>query len=670
MEKIEAARRLGQLRTEINLHAQRYYVQDDPLISDGEYDVLFQELLDLERLYPDLITEDSPSLRVGGAPLSEFRQIEHRSPMLSLENAFERADMLDFEVRLQRFLHIDNPLEYVAEPKLDGLAVELVYEAGLLVSGATRGDGRVGEDITANVKTIQSIPLKIKMLPAVPEVLEVRGEVYLPLQGLLDINEQRSKAGEPLFANPRNAAAGSLRQLDSKICAARPLDFFCYAVGNPESLHCSSHLESLNLMRELGFKVNSYIKSCQGITEVTSHFEHLQRMRSQLPYDIDGMVVKVNSFALQNRLGNKARCPRWAIAWKFKAIQATTRLLAIEFGVGRTGAITPVAVLEPVNIGGAVVRRATLHNEDEIRRKDVRIGDQVLVQRAGDVIPEIVKPIVDSRTGQEQIIIMPRICPECGCSLSRPEGEVVTRCLNPACQAQRVRTLIHFTGKAGLDIDGLGKRAVEQLYDLGLIKDIPDLYTLSVEDLKPLDGWGQKSAEKAVQAIAASLKTSLGKFLAALGIRYVGEVASQLLEKNFADFEALKGATKEDFLEVDGIGEQAAASLVSFFAKPMTLSMFEKLQDVGLQLTTALTDDEDAPLAGTIFVFTGTLSMSRNEAKARVKELGGRVGSAISKKVTHVLCGDKAGNKAKKAQELGLKIINEAEFKLLISNRF
>jgi DNA ligase (NAD+) len=666
MKKVDAAKRLEKLREEINFHAQRYYVQDDPLISDGEYDILFQELLNLEKSFPDLIASDSPSLRVGGAPLAEFTQIEHRSLMLSLENAFQPSDMTDFEVRLQRFLQIEKPLDYVAEPKLDGLAVELVYEKGILISGATRGDGRVGEDITANIKTIPTIPLKLQST-AIPEILEVRGEVYLPIQGLHDINEQRGAAGEALFANCRNAAAGSLRQLDPQVCAARPLDFFCYAVGDPAQINCLSHLEALALMRDMGFKVNPYIKLCHGITEVAGHFDYLQEIRPQLPYDIDGMVVKVNSFDLQRRLGNKARSPRWAIAWKFKAVQATTRLLDIEFGVGRTGAITPVAVLEPVNIGGAVVRRATLHNENEICRKDVRIGDLVLVQRAGDVIPEIVKAITESRTGEEQIIKMPTSCPECGEPLSRPEGEVVTRCFNPACQAQQIRTLIHFTGKAGLDIEGLGKRAVEQLYEQSLIRDIPDIYALTVADLAPLDGWGDKSAEKAVQAISKSLKTTLSKFLAALGIRYVGEVASQLLEKHFADLEPLKVAVKEDFLEVDGIGEQAATSLVQYFSSPQTLSMLRRLRDAGLQLTVPTAADTDLPLAGTVFVFTGTLSISRNEAKARVKELGGRVSSAISKKVTHVLCGVKAGSKEKKARDLGLKIITEAEFMSLIN---
>ncbi len=665
MKKEEAVERLKHLCNEINLHARRYYVQDDPLISDSEYDILFQELLEIERAFPELISPDSPSLRVGGAPLSQFSQITHRSPMLSLENAFHAGDMVDFEVRLQRFLQQEEPLNYVAEPKLDGLAVELIYENGLLITGATRGDGQRGEDITANIKTIPSIPLKLNHKINTPKILEVRGEVYLPIQGLKEINAQRAKNGEALFANCRNAAAGSLRQLDSRICATRPLDFFCYALGNTGQLDCDSHLKSLSLLGKLGFKINPHIALCRGISEVANHFQRLQELRLQLPYDIDGMVVKVDSFNLQKRLGNKARCPRWAIAWKFKAIQATTRLLAIEFSVGRTGAVTPVAILEPVGIGGATVRRATLHNEDEIRRKDLRVGDLVLVQRAGDVIPEIVKPIIDKRDGTEKIIEMPSLCPKCGEPLFRPSNEAITRCQNPECAAQQMKTLVHYTGKAGLDIEGFGKKAVEQLYDLGLIADIPDIYNLTIEDLAPLAGWGEKSAKNAIREIAASLNTNLSKFLGALGIRYVGEVASQLLEKNFPTLTDLKSASKDDLLEIDGIGEQAATSLVQYFADPKNLQMLERLQDAGLNFKA--TPTTNLPLADTIFVFTGTLSISRNEAKARVKELGGRVSSSISKKITHVLCGENAGSKEKKARELGLKIINEAEFGQLVT---
>lgn len=666
-EKAEVRKRLASLREQINYHARRYYVLDDPQISDGEYDALFQELLGLEESFPELITADSPSQRVGGVPLPQFEQVTHPTPMLSLENAFQQSDMLDFEVRLQRFLNTETPLTYVAEPKLDGLAVELLYENGLLAQGATRGDGRVGEDITANIKTIPSIPLKLNMPPdGGPAILEVRGEVYLPIKGLQELNRQRSLTGEALFANPRNAAAGSLRQLDPRICAARPLDFFCYGVGNSDQISYRSHLESLNFLRELGFKVNPYIKSCREISAVVQHFEYLQEIRPQLPYEIDGMVVKVDSFDLQRRLGNKARSPRWAIAWKFKAIQATTRLLDIKFGVGRTGAVTPVAILEPVNIGGAMVRRATLHNEDEIRRKDLRKGDQVLVQRAGDVIPEIVKPIVDCRTGSEENIRMPENCPECGRPLVRPTGEAVTRCVNPACQAQLIRALIHYTSKAGLDIEGLGEKAIEQLYAQGLIKNIPDIYKLTAADLSPLDGWGERSAENVIQAIAASKETSLAKFLAALGIRYVGEVAAQLLEKNFLDLNALQKAAKHDFLAVDGIGEQVATSLVDYFANPEVLDMLAQLLKAGLNLTAVSKNASSLPLSGSIFVFTGSLSMSRNEAKARIKELGGQVGSSIGKKVTHVVCGAKAGSKEQKARDLGLQILTEDEFTSLL----
>jgi len=662
MTKTEAEQRLTALREELAYHARRYYILDDPTISDGEYDALFRELLDIEARFPALISEDSPSQRVGGAPLAKFNPISHRSPMLSLENAFSQGEMVDFEIRLQRFLHLDAPLIYAAEPKLDGLAVELIYENGLLKVGATRGDGRTGEDITANIKTIAAIPLRLT--GRVPDILEVRGEVFMTTKGFKTLNDERLRGGEPPFANPRNAAAGSLRQLDPKICAARPLDFFCYALGDPAASPCRTHLESLEWLQELGFKRNPHVGLCRGIDEVSAHFNYLQEQRPRLPYEIDGMVVKVNDFDLQNRLGSKARSPRWAVAWKFAAIQATTRLVDIEFGVGRTGAVTPVAVLEPVDVGGAVVRRATLHNEDEIKRKDLRLGDIVLVQRAGDVIPEIVKPIVEQRQGTERLIEMPDNCPRCAEPLQRPQGEVVSRCPNPLCPAQLIRALIHYTSKAGLDIPGLGRRAMEQLYNKGLVNSIPDIYKLTAKELAPLEGWGEKSAANVVQAILASKKVPLSRFLAALGIRYVGEVNAQLLARNFSDLNALRRASREDLLAVDGIGAQAADSLRIYFASQTVNEMLEQLSALGLKLTNE-ESASDLPLADKSFVFTGSLTMSRSEAKARIKELGGKVVSTVSKK-SIVVCGTKAGSKEKKARDLGLKILSEDEFTALL----
>lgn len=660
-----AKHRLAELRQELNLHAHRYYVLDDPLISDGEYDLLFQELLRLEAEYPSLVDSSSPSQRVGGAPLASFDQVQHRVPMLSLENAFGLHDFRNFEERIQRFLHTDSPIDFIAEPKLDGLAVELVYQDGRLVIGSTRGDGSVGEDITANLKTIQAIPLQLQGV--YPPLLEVRGEVFLPLLGFKALNEQRALAGETVFANPRNAAAGSLRQLDSKTAASRPLDFYCYGISDSMQTQCKSQSELFDMFSDLGFKVNPLRKVCTGADAVSRHFNFIQGQRSDLSYDIDGVVVKVNRFDLQKRLGNKARSPRWAIAWKFAAQQATSRILDIEFGVGRTGVITPIAILEPVTVGGVIVQRATLHNEDEIRRKDLHLGDTVLVQRAGDVIPEIVKAIVEKRTGTGKPIVMPKNCPVCEAALFRAVGESALRCPNSYCPAQQIRALSHYCGKAGLDIEGLGKRAVEQLFEKGLVIDLPDIYSLDSDALSRLEGWGDKSAENVLRAIEASKKTTLSRFVAALGIRFVGEVTAQLIEQRFETFEAVRSAKYADFMEIEGVGAQAAASLVEYFSKPSHVKILDRLIEQGVCFTQNESKQNKA-LSDCIFVFTGTLQMfSRSEAKARVKYLGGQVVSSVSKKVTHVVCGEKSGSKRVKAEELGCTILSETEFSALIS---
>lgn len=668
--KDDVRQRLQSLRQELNLHAHRYYVLDDPILADAEYDRLFQELLALEQQHPELITPDSPSQRVGGAPLAQFRTVPHTIPMLSLENAFDGDALVEFEERLFRFLQSREPITYVTEPKLDGLAVELVYEDGLFSIGSTRGDGVAGEDITNNLKTIAAIPLRL-LTPegmAPPTRLEVRGEVFIGLADFKKLNAERATAGEPLFANPRNAAAGSLRQLDPRITATRPLDFFVYGVSDTTALPCTTQHELLQYLGRLGFKINPLVRLCPSIAEVITQFTVLQAQRTSLTYDIDGMVVKVNDFVLQERLGAKARSPRWAIAAKFPASQATTRLLAVEFGVGRTGAITPVAVLEPVQIGGVTVRRATLHNEDELRRKGLMLGDTVLVQRAGDVIPEVVKPVLENRTGQEQPVVMPSRCPECGFSLVRVGQEAITRCPNPNCPAQRVRGLIHFTGKGGMDIEGLGKKAVEQLVSQGLIQDIPDIYRLEIAQLAGLDGWGDKSAENAVRAIQGSRTPTLAKFLAALGIRHVGEVTAQVLARHFTALPRLVLADEADFLHIEGIGEQMAASLVDYFQDPTVREMLSRLESLGVRV------QEEKPgaqtrggLNGCVFLFTGTLAhLSRHEAKARIKELGGQVASGISRKVTHVVLGESPGSKLTKARELGLTVITEDEFLRLI----
>jgi len=659
-----AKQRLAQLRHQLNHHAYRYYVLDDPEIADSEYDTLFHELLRLEDQFPDLVTSDSPSQRVGGTPLAQFEQIPHRLPMLSLENAFSVDEAVAFEARIVRYLRGAERLTYVAEPKLDGLAVELVYRDGLLTVGSTRGDGEVGEEITANLKTISSIPLRLHSQQP-PPLLEVRGEVFLPIPGFESLNAQRLANGEPPFANPRNAAAGSVRQLDPRVAAARPLDFFCYGVADPSQTPCQGQADLLTYLQYLGFKVNPHRKACANIEEVADHFTALDSLRSTLDYDIDGMVIKVDSFALQERLGNKARTPRWAIAWKFSATQVATRLRDIEFAVGRTGAITPVALLDPVRVGGVLVSRATLHNEGEIERKGLRLGDMVLVQRAGDVIPEVVRAIAEQRTGNERPITMPSHCPSCGHELLKLSGEAVARCPSPLCPAQLVRAVVHYVGKAGLDIDGLGEKAVEQLYDHGLLRDIPDLYALTSAELVKLEGWAEKSAENAIAAINSSLHSDLARFLAALGIRFVGEVTAQLLATRFGSLEAIRSASLEDLLDIEGVGEQSATSVVRYFSAPEVKAMLDRLLAYGLSLR--VDEQAQAALTGTVFVFTGTLaSFSRDEAKARVKAMGAQVVSTVGKKVTHVVCGEASGSKRKKAEELGLRIVGEDEFMSMI----
>ncbi len=662
---MEAARRIAELTKELNEHAYRYHVLDDPLISDGEYDRLFQELLKLEEAYPDLAAEDSPSRRVGGVPLDKFEQVAHRLPMLSLENGFSDQDLRDFSLRLERFLNEPVSSGFSAEPKMDGLAVELVYEQGRLVTGSTRGDGIIGEDISAQLKTITAIPLRL--LRSDIDLLEVRGEVYMEKQGFADLNNSQLAQGLPPFANPRNAAAGSLRQLDPSITARRPLKFFAYGVGDPQSTPCASQTELLDYLQQIGFPACPHNSFCIDIDEVISRFERLAAIRHQLPYEIDGMVVKVDELGLQNRLGVKSRAPRWAIARKFPATQATTTLTGVEFQVGRTGAVTPVALLEPVNLDGATVSRATLHNQGEIDRKDLRVGDAVLVQRAGDVIPEVVKPIVARRSGHETPITLPSRCPACDSELIKPDDEAVTRCPNLQCPAQLLRGLVHYCSKAGLDIEGLGTRYVEQLYEEKIIGEIADLYTMDREVLKDLEGWGEKSADNVLAAIDRARTPPLADFIAALGIRFIGENSASLLESHFGSMDKLAGATEEELLEIDGIGDQAARSLVDYFADERIIEMFSRLSQAGVSPASAEKKTDDLALSGATLVFTGSLTrLSRDEAKKLVKEHGGTIASSVTRKVTHVVAGEKAGSKLTKAREAGKTILSEEEFLTLI----
>ncbi|CAK8723858.1 NAD-dependent DNA ligase LigA [Candidatus Electrothrix laxa] len=669
MDNQQAEKRLDDLRVQITRHAHQYYVLDDPLISDGEYDRMFRELLDLEEQFPELLTPDSPSLRVGGEPLDAFAEAAHAVPMLSLDNVFNTQELLSFEEKIQRYLQSTAQPTYLAEPKLDGLAVELIYENGLLVQGSTRGNGLVGENITAQLQTVQVIPLRLTAKEgneggSIPEKLVVRGEVFLPRKAFLQLNEQRPEQGKALFANPRNAAAGSLRQLDPKVTASRSLNFYVYGVADVEATPCADLEELFSWLAHLGFPVNPLIKFCPTLAEVEKQYQHLQTIRHELEYEIDGMVIKVADFALQQRLGNTTRAPRWATAWKFPATQATTVMTGVDFQVGRTGAITPVALLEPVEVEGVIVRRATLHNQDEIERKGLMIGDTVLIQRAGDVIPEIIKPITEQRTGEELPLIFPTQCPICTAPLQRPEGEAITRCVSLLCPAQQLQRMIYFVGKAGLDIDGFGRKNVEQLMEVGLIQEIPDIFRLPKEQLAVLDGWGEKSAEKLLLAIAEATHPTLSRFIGALGIRYVGEMTSELLTRHFSTLDDLLVAKKDDLLAVEGIGEQAAMSLIEYFANSENREMIETLLDLGLTIETVIQgNSENNPLEGAIFLFTGTLTqMSRNEAKQLVKDLGGRVVSGLSKKVTHLVAGEKAGSKLKKAAEMGVTVVDEEAF--------
>jgi len=653
-------KRLTELKKQLSEHAYQYYVLDNPIISDGEYDDLFQELLTIEEMYPELRSADSPSQRVGGLPLDKFDQIAHRIPMLSLENAFNDNDIVEFEQRLMRFLNSNEKLEYVAEPKLDGLAVELIYNNRVLTSAITRGDGLVGEDVTAQVRTIQEIPLSLR--EGHDGLLEIRGEVFIDREGFTRLNRNQEENGNQLFANPRNAAAGSLRQLNPRITAERPLRFFAYGISTPEEVESTGQYDLLRYLHNLGLPVNQLTKYCKTIEEVVQAYHFFLEQRHDLPYDIDGMVVKVDNFKLQQRLGNKARAPRWAIACKFPATQATTRLTAINYQVGRTGAITPVAELESVNVDGAMISRATLHNHEEIERKDLRLGDTVLIQRAGDVIPEVVKPIPEKRDGSEKQIIPPDTCPVCSHTLIKKEGEAVTRCPNTLCPAQKLRALSHFSSKAGLDIEGLGKKNIEQLFAEKIIEDIPDIFSLDKTRLARLEGWGEKSAENVLAAITARKNPPLAKLLSALGIRFIGEVTASLLEKRFQSLSLLAKASVEELLDIDGIGEQTATSLADYFNDPRTQELLQKLEETGVSPECQPVEDS-GKLTGMSFLFTGSLEdLSRNEAKKRVIEYGGEITTSVNKKLTHVVVGSKPGSKLKKAIDQNKEILSEAEF--------
>ena len=665
----DVEKRAAQLRQTLNRHNYLYYVLDEPEVSDAEYDRLMEELLALEASYPALVQPDSPSQRVGAEPLDKFETVAHTIPMLSLENAFSEEEALAFDQRLRRFLNTDSAFLYTAEPKMDGVAVEMVYEGGLLTEASTRGDGHHGELITQNIRTISSVPLalvKTSFAP-IPSRLEVRGEVFIPVEAFKQLNKQRLDSGELPFANPRNAAAGSLRQLDSRITARRPLDLFCYGIGAISDLVFTSHWEILQALKALGFRVNPHIRPRTTIDEVLTYYRELLDKRHTFAYEMDGIVLKVDDLTLQKRLGEKSRSPRWALAYKFPPTQETTRVLSIEVQVGRTGALTPVAHLEPVSVGGVTVSRANLHNEDEIKKKDIRVGDTVLVQRAGDVIPEVVKAMTAKRTGVEQAFQMPQLCPVCRSPVLRLEGEAAWRCVNASCPAQVKERIKHFASKGALDIDGLGDKLVGQLVEKGLVGSYADLFHLDGQTVAGLERMAEKSAQNLVDAIERSKQVTLGPFIYALGIRHVGEYVARVLAGRFKTLRALVSATAEELEAVEGIGPQVSQSVRAFLDNGENQKNIEQMMDAGVTVETQEERVKES-LSGKTFVLTGALeSITRTEAKVRIESLGGKATSSVSPKTSFVVSGKDPGSKLDKAKELGVTILHEKEFLDMLS---
>ena len=664
MNLIAIQKQIKYLRIQLNDHNYRYYVLDDPLISDSEYDQLFRDLQKLETDNPNLITEDSPTRRVGAEPLSSFGSWTHRMPMLSLANAMNEDELTAFDTRVKKGLDTEKDLEYLAEPKLDGLAVELVYENGFFVNGSTRGDGITGEDITQNLKTITAIPLSLRKNGQInPPLLEVRGEVFITKDGFKKLNRNQEKEELSLFANPRNAAAGSLRQLDSKITATRPLSIYCYEAGRIDGISFDTHEDFLSTLKEWGFPVNPEIQKVKNAEAMVAFHRNLEAKRDSLPYEIDGTVFKVNAINQRNVLGIRSRSPRWAIAGKFKAQQATTLVQNIIPSVGRTGAVTPVARLEPVNVGGVVVTNATLHNQDEIDRKDVRVGDTVLIQRAGDVIPEVVKVILAKRPSETKMYQLPTTCPSCGQEVFRPEGEVVARCQNLFCPAQVKGRIEHFVSKGALDIDGFGEKLVNQLVDKNLILTVDDIFKLNFDDLVNLDRMAEKSALNILTAIQDSKQTTFARFVYALGIRNVGAHLSKILEKAFmGDIEKFMNAAIEELEAIDEVGPIVAETITTFLSNCTNTDVIESCLSLGIRLK-KVEEPKSLLLQRKTFVFTGALTQfSRNEVKEMTEAHGGKVSGSVSKNTNFVVAGPGAKSKLKKATELDITVLSEAEF--------
>ncbi len=655
-------KRIDELKALINEHDYRYYVLDAPTISDIEYDVLMRELQRLEAAHPALTSADSPTQRVGGQPLAQFHKVQHQYPLMSLGNAFNEEELYDFDRRIRQGAG-ETAVTYLVELKIDGLAVALRYEAGELITGATRGDGSIGEDITMNLRTIRSLPLRLRE----PIDIEVRGEVYLPKSEFVRINQEREEEGEQLFANPRNAAAGSVRQLDPRIAAERTLAIFVYGVGNNAGGEINTHQATLAYLERLGLRVNRERQLCQNIEQVIEYIQEWTERRHDLPYDIDGIVIKVNSLALQQELGVTARSPRWAIAYKFPAEEAITRLESISVNVGRTGVVTPIAELTPVALAGSTVRRATLHNADFIKEKGILLGDYVVVRKAGDIIPEIVRVVTEKRDGSEQEFVMPTSCPACNTRLERLAEEVALRCLNPSCPAQTLEGIIHFASRGAMNIDGLGEKLVEQLFTEGLIRDIADLYDLEVSQLLRLERMGEKSAQNLLNALDESKRNSLEKLLFGLGIRHIGAKSAKTLAEHYRTLDALMAATTEELLEIDDVGPKLASSLHGYFANEEARKLVERLRAAELNFDyqgKLIADiNEDGFFYGKVIVLTGTLTeMTRVEATTKLEELGARVTGSVTRKTDLVIAGVSAGSKLEKAQEFGITVLSEAEF--------
>ncbi len=665
----KAIKRAAELREQLDYHNYRYYVLDDPEIPDAEYDRLFRELQTLEGKFPALVTADSPTQRVGGAPLKAFGTVRHEAPMLSLDNAFSEEDLRNFDRRARAAVEAEQ-IYYQAEPKLDGLAVSLLYESGVLVRGATRGDGFSGEDITQNARTLRTIPLRLRGR-GYPRVLEVRGEVYMPKMGFAQLNQRQAEQGEKIFANPRNAAAGSLRQLDPRITASRPLEMMCYGVGKFEDAGLAArHSEILERLQEWGLRISPERAVLEGVEALLKYYQRLGGKRDSLPYEIDGVVYKVDRIDLQQRLGFVARAPRWALAYKFPAQEEMTRVLDIGVQVGRTGALTPVARLKPILVGGATVANATLHNEDEVHRKDVRVGDTVVVRRAGDVIPEVVSVVLEQRPAHTKVFHLPKQCPVCGSEVIRMEGESAARCsAGLVCGAQRKEAIRHYASRRAMDIEGLGEKLIEQLVDKDIVHDVSDLYRLDLATLMALERMGEKSAQNFLVAIGASKSTTLNRFLFALGIREVGEATAHTLASHFGELEAVMEADEEALQKVPDVGPVVAAQIQAFFHEPHNHEVIKKLVEAGVHWPAVPRKTSAAPLMGKTFVLTGTLAgMSRDEAKQHLQSLGAKVSGSVSGKTDYVVVGAEAGSKLDKARALGVATLDEKDFLKLIGH--